>query len=70
MALSLERLPYPGALQFHAQGLLAYYDYAISTGPLEGINNKVKTMKLKPMASETNTSSSSKSTLTTKPRTL
>ena len=32
-------------LRFHAHGLLAYYDYAISTGPLEGINNKIKTMK-------------------------
>lgn len=32
-------------LRFHAQGLLAYYDYAISTGPLEGTNNKIKTMK-------------------------
>jgi transposase len=26
-------------------GLLAYYDYRISTGPLEGMNNKIKTMK-------------------------
>jgi transposase len=32
-------------LRFHAHGLLAYYDYFISTGPLEGINNKIKTMK-------------------------
>jgi transposase len=32
-------------LRFHAYGLLAYYDYAISTGPLEGTNNKIKTMK-------------------------
>jgi transposase len=32
-------------LRFHAHGLLAYYDYAISTGPLEGMNNKIKTMK-------------------------
>ena len=32
-------------LRFHARGLLAYYDYAISTGPLEGTNNKIKTMK-------------------------
>jgi transposase len=32
-------------LRFHAHGLLAYYDYAISTGPLEGANNKIKTMK-------------------------
>jgi len=26
-------------------GLLAYYSYPISTGPLEGTNNKIKTMK-------------------------
>lgn len=32
-------------LRVHAHGLLAYYDYAISTGPLEGTNNKIKTMK-------------------------
>ena len=29
----------------HAEGILAYYDYPISTGPLEGTNNKIKTMK-------------------------
>jgi transposase len=32
-------------LRFHAQGILAWYDYPISTGPLEGTNNKIKTMK-------------------------
>ncbi len=32
-------------LRFHAHGLLAYYDYAIFTGPLQGTNNKIKTMK-------------------------
>jgi transposase len=32
-------------LREHALGLLAYYDYPISTGPLEGTNNKIKTMK-------------------------
>jgi transposase len=32
-------------LRFHACGILAYYDYPISTGPLEGTNNKIKTMK-------------------------
>ncbi len=32
-------------LRFHAQGILAWYDYSISTGPLEGTNNKIKTMK-------------------------
>lgn len=29
----------------HFHGILAYYDYPISTGPLEGTNNKIKTMK-------------------------
>jgi transposase len=32
-------------LERHQSGLLAYYDYPISTGPLEGTNNKIKTMK-------------------------
>jgi transposase len=32
-------------LRFHAWGILAWYDYNISTGPLEGTNNKIKTMK-------------------------
>jgi transposase len=32
-------------LRRHAVGILAYYDYPISTGPLEGTNNKIKTMK-------------------------
>jgi len=32
-------------LQTHRGGILAYYDYPISTGPLEGTNNKIKTMK-------------------------
>jgi transposase len=26
-------------------GILAYYDHRISTGPLEGTNNKIKTMQ-------------------------
>jgi len=29
----------------HAWGILAWYDYPISTGPLEGTNNKIKTMQ-------------------------
>lgn len=29
----------------HRTGILAWYDYPISTGPLEGLNNKIKTMK-------------------------
>jgi transposase len=32
-------------LRSHALGILAWYDYPISTGPLEGTNNKIKTMK-------------------------
>ena len=32
-------------LRFHAWGILAYYDHPISTGPLEGTNNKIKTMQ-------------------------
>ena len=29
----------------HRVGILAYYDYPISTGPLEGTNNKIKTLQ-------------------------
>lgn len=32
-------------LQAHRNGILAWYDYPISTGPLEGTNNKIKTMQ-------------------------
>jgi transposase len=32
-------------LAAHRSGLLAYYDAMITTGPLEGTNNKIKTMK-------------------------
>jgi len=32
-------------LEEHRKGILAYYDYRISTGPLEGLNNKIQTMK-------------------------
>jgi len=32
-------------LATHRRAILAYYDYPISTGPLEGMNNKIKTMK-------------------------
>ncbi len=34
-------------LGLHKIRILSYYDYAISTGPLEGTNNKIKTMKRK-----------------------
>jgi hypothetical protein len=32
-------------LETHRSGLVAYYDFPISTGPLEGTNHKIKTMK-------------------------
>ena len=32
-------------LQMHRFGLLAWYEYPISTGPLEGTNNKIKTLQ-------------------------
>jgi len=32
-------------LRERSGGILAYYDFRISTGPLEGVNNKIKTMK-------------------------
>ena len=32
-------------LKKHRRGILAWYDYRISTGPLEGTNNKIKTMQ-------------------------
>lgn len=32
-------------LQEHRDGILAYYDCFISTGPLEGVNNKIQAMK-------------------------
>jgi transposase len=30
--------------EYH-EGILAYYQFRISTGPLEGTNNKIKTMQ-------------------------
>jgi len=32
-------------LTTHRKGILAWYDHRISTGPLEGLNNKIKTLK-------------------------
>jgi transposase len=32
-------------LEEYQEGILAYYQYPISTGPLEGTNNKIKTMQ-------------------------
>ena len=36
---------FANTLMAHASGVLAYYNYPISTGPLEGTNNKIKVMK-------------------------
>jgi transposase len=36
---------FANTLAAHRTGILAWYDYPISTGPLEGTNNKIKTMK-------------------------
>jgi transposase len=36
---------FANTLEEHQDGILAYYDYPISTGPLEGVNNKIQTMK-------------------------
>jgi len=35
---------FANTLEEHQEGVLNYYDYRISTGPLEGTNNKIKTM--------------------------
>ena len=36
---------FANTLNNHKAGILSYFDYRISTGPLEGTNNKIKTMK-------------------------
>ena len=33
------------SLETHQKGVLSYYNYRISTGPLEGTNNKIKTLQ-------------------------
>lgn len=44
-----EQIPYlkrfAKSLRAHAFGILAWFDYEISTGPLEGLNNKIKNIK-------------------------
>jgi transposase len=46
MASKVERLKkFAHTLLAHRSGIFAWYDYPISTGPLEGMNNKIKTMK-------------------------
>lgn len=32
-------------IELHSDGILAYYDYRISNGKVEGVNNKIKTIK-------------------------
>jgi transposase len=36
---------FAATLEAHQEGVLNYYDYRISTGPLEGTNNKIQLMK-------------------------
>jgi hypothetical protein len=36
---------FAATLEEHEEGILAYYDAPISTGPLEGTNNKIQLMK-------------------------
>ena len=38
-------MQFADTLEEHQEGVLAYYDYPISTGPLEGINNKIQLLK-------------------------
>ena len=38
-------MQFADTLEEHQEGVLAYYDYSISTGPLEGTNTKIQTMK-------------------------
>lgn len=38
-------MKFANTLEGYRKGLLAWYDHPISTGPLEGVNNKIKTLK-------------------------
>ena len=38
-------LTFSQTLEKHRAGILAYFDFPISTGPLEGTNNKIKTLQ-------------------------
>lgn len=38
-------IKFADTLEEYQEGILAYYNYPISTGPLEGTNNKIKTMQ-------------------------
>ena len=39
------KVPVLGKFANTLSAILAYFDHRISTGPLEGTNNKIKTMK-------------------------
>jgi len=58
-------------LAAHRHGILNYYHYRISTGPLEGTNTKIRVLQrnARPTAFETPNSLNSRSTLCTKPDT-
>jgi len=43
---NLQRKTFSKTVELHEAAILACYDYKISTGPLEGFDNKIKTMKL------------------------
>jgi transposase len=38
-------LTFSKTLETNRDGILAYFDFPISTGPLEGTNNKIKTLQ-------------------------
>lgn len=38
-------IKFSNTLSVYRTGILSYYDYPISTAPLEGTNNKIKTMQ-------------------------
>ncbi len=38
-------IQFANTLVLHRNGILAWYNYPISTGPLEGTNNKIKTLQ-------------------------
>jgi len=38
-------IQFASTLEGHREGILNYYNYRISTGPLEGTNTKIQAMK-------------------------
>ncbi len=44
-SLILELVKVADTVESHRDGILSYFDKPISTGPVEGINNKIKTLK-------------------------